>query len=78
MAQTKVGPKARELRGLQTRERLLGAAAIEFARAGMADVRAIVSAAGVAQGTFFFHFPTKNTCCMNWNVAKSSAWPSSS
>lgn len=52
---------AREARRLQTRERLLGAATAEFKRTGMAqaDVGAIVTAAGVAHGTFFFHFPTK-------------------
>jgi AcrR family transcriptional regulator len=52
---------AREAKRLQTRERLMGAAVAEFARAGMAqaDVGAIVAAAGVAHGTFFFHFPTK-------------------
>jgi AcrR family transcriptional regulator len=51
----------RDAKRLQTRERLLGAAVAEFARAGMAeaDVGAIVAAAGVAHGTFFFHFPTK-------------------
>jgi AcrR family transcriptional regulator len=39
----------------------MGAAIAEFKRSGMAeaDVGAIVSAAGVAHGTFFFHFPTK-------------------
>jgi AcrR family transcriptional regulator len=39
----------------------MGAAIAEFKRAGIAaaDVRAIVAAAGVAHGTFFFHFPTK-------------------
>ena len=54
------GPQ-RGSKGLQTRERLLGAAAGEFKRAGMAaaDTAAIASAAGVAQSTFFFHFPTK-------------------
>lgn len=52
---------AREAKRLQTRERLMGAAIAEFKRAGMAeaDVSAIVAAAGVAHGTFFFHFPTK-------------------
>ncbi len=52
---------AREAKRLQTRERLMGASIAEFARAGMAeaDVSAIVAAAGVAHGTFFFHFPTK-------------------
>ncbi len=51
----------REAKRLQTRERLLGAAIAEFKRSGMteADVGAIVAAAGVAHGTFFFHFPTK-------------------
>lgn len=52
---------AREMRRLQTRERILGAAIAEFKASGMAgaDVGAIVSAAGVAHGTFFFHFPSK-------------------
>ena len=51
----------RSRKGLQTRERLLGAAISEFKRGGMAaaDTAAIASAAGVAHGTFFFHFPTK-------------------
>jgi AcrR family transcriptional regulator len=54
-------PSARETKRLQTRERLMGAAIAEFKRGGMAeaDVGAIVAAAGVAHGTFFFHFPTK-------------------
>ncbi|MCV7282123.1 TetR/AcrR family transcriptional regulator [Mycolicibacterium flavescens] len=48
-------------KGLQTRERLLGAAIAEFKRAGIAaaDVGAVVAAAGVAHATFYFHFPTK-------------------
>jgi AcrR family transcriptional regulator len=52
---------SREAKRLQTRERLMGAAIAEFKRTGMAeaDVSAIVAAAGVAHGTFFFHFPTK-------------------
>ena len=39
----------------------MGAAIAEFKRSGIAaaDVGAIVAAAGVAHGTFFFHFPTK-------------------
>ncbi len=51
----------RETKRLQTRERLMGAAIAEFKRSGIAaaDVGAIVTAAGVAHGTFFFHFPTK-------------------
>jgi AcrR family transcriptional regulator len=52
---------ARDAKRLQTRERLLGAAIAEFKRSGMADadVGTIVAAAGVAHGTFFFHFATK-------------------
>lgn len=48
-------------KGQRTRERLLGAAIGEFRRTGMAaaDVKAIAAAAGVAPGTFYFHFPTK-------------------
>jgi AcrR family transcriptional regulator len=56
-----VKQSSRETRRLQTRERILGAAIAEFRRSGMAgaDVNAIVAAAGVAHGTFFFHFPSK-------------------
>jgi TetR/AcrR family transcriptional regulator, repressor for uid operon len=56
-----VTPSTREARRLQTRERILGAAIAEFKRSGMtgAEVSAIVGAAGVAHGTFFFHFPSK-------------------
>lgn len=56
-----VKQSARETRRLQTRERILGASIAEFKHSGMtgADVNAIVAAAGVAHGTFFFHFPSK-------------------
>jgi AcrR family transcriptional regulator len=56
-----VEPSARQARRLQTRERILCAAIAEFKRSGMAgaEVSAIVAAAGVAHGTFFFHFPSK-------------------
>lgn len=58
---TEVKRSSRELRRLQTRERILGAAIVEFTSSGMAgaDIGAIVQAAGVAHGTFFFHFPSK-------------------
>jgi AcrR family transcriptional regulator len=58
---SQVKASVREARRLQTRERILGAATVEFKRSGTAaaDVDAIVGAAGVAHGTFFFHFPTK-------------------
>lgn len=54
-------PPERRAKGLQTRERLMGAAIAEFKRSGLAaaDTAAIVASAGVAHGTFFFHFPTK-------------------
>ncbi|MDT5391069.1 MAG: hypothetical protein QOE04_4710 [Mycobacterium sp.] len=56
-----VKPTMRETRRLQTRERVFGAAVAEFKSAGVAgaDVSAIVAAAGVAHGTFYSHFPTK-------------------
>lgn len=52
---------SRQAQRLATRERLFAAAVVEFKRAGLAgaDVGAIVDEAGVAHGTFFFHFPTK-------------------
>ncbi|MDQ2649273.1 MAG: TetR/AcrR family transcriptional regulator [Actinomycetota bacterium] len=51
----------REAQRLATRERLFTVAVAEFKRAGLAgaDVGAIVAEAGVAHGTFYFHFPTK-------------------
>jgi TetR/AcrR family transcriptional repressor of uid operon len=56
-----VKPSLRDARRLRTRERILGAAIVEYKRSGMAraDVTSIVAAAGVAHGTFYFHFPTK-------------------
>jgi AcrR family transcriptional regulator len=52
---------SREAQRLATRERLFTAAVAEFKRSGVAaaDVGAVVREAGVAHGTFFFHFPTK-------------------
>lgn len=52
---------ARAARRRQTRERILESAIAEFRRAGMAgaEVSAIVANAGVAHGTFYFHFPSK-------------------
>lgn len=51
----------RVARRLETRARLFGAALTEISRRGVAaaDVSAIVADAGVARGTFYFHFPTK-------------------
>lgn len=58
---SQVKVSARAARRMQTRERILGAAIAEFKKSGMAgaDVNAIAAAAGVAHGTFFFHFPSK-------------------
>jgi len=52
---------AREVQRLQTRARLYDAAVAEIGRSGLAgtDVAAVAAAAGVARGTFYFHFPTK-------------------
>jgi TetR/AcrR family transcriptional regulator, repressor for uid operon len=52
---------SREAQRLQTRRRVYDAAVAEFKRAGMADadVAVIAKEAGVARGTFYFHFPTK-------------------
>ncbi|WP_280401199.1 TetR/AcrR family transcriptional regulator [Nocardia carnea] len=54
-------PGGREARRLETRERVFEAAVAEFRRTGTAgaDVGAIIEAAGVARGTFYFHFPSK-------------------
>jgi len=51
----------RDIQRQQTRQRVYTAALAEFKRTGMAaaDVGDIVAAAGVARGTFYFHFPTK-------------------
>jgi TetR/AcrR family transcriptional repressor of uid operon len=51
----------REVRRLQTRQRVYAAAIAEFKRTGMAaaDVGVIAKEARVARGTFYFHFPTK-------------------
>jgi AcrR family transcriptional regulator len=52
---------AREAQRLETRARLF-AAVTEIGRSGLAgaDVSTIAAAAaGVARGTFYFHFPTK-------------------
>ena len=61
MTRATAKPSLREAKRLETRQRVLDAAITEFKRAGMADadVGAIIRSAGVAHGTFYFHFPTK-------------------
>jgi AcrR family transcriptional regulator len=51
----------REAQRLETRARLFDAAVAEIGRSGLAgaDVSTIAAAVGVARGTFYFHFPTK-------------------
>ena len=61
MTQGDVHLSTRDRQRLETRERLFAVAVDEIAAAGLdgADVGAIARAAGVARGTFYFHFPTK-------------------
>src|ERR1700744_2496401 len=54
-------PNGRDAQRQETRKRVYAAAVAEFRRVGRAaaDVSVIVKEAGVARGTFYFHFPTK-------------------
>jgi AcrR family transcriptional regulator len=54
-------PSRRERQRLETRQRIYQAAVEEFRQVGFqrAQVETIVERAGVARGTFYFHFPTK-------------------
>jgi AcrR family transcriptional regulator len=54
-------PSRRERQRLETRDRLYEAAVAEFRQVGFAraQIETIVERAGVARGTFYFHFPTK-------------------
>jgi TetR/AcrR family transcriptional regulator, repressor for uid operon len=51
---------------LETRDRLFEAALAEFRHVGVgaAEIERIVRAAGVARGTFYLHFPTKDHVLM--------------
>jgi len=55
-------PRRRDQQREDTRNRVFEAALAEFRRVGFADaqVSRIAEAAGVAHGTFFFHFPSKD------------------
>jgi TetR/AcrR family transcriptional repressor of uid operon len=61
MAAGKDKPNGREVQRRETRQRVYAAAVTEFRQVGMAaaDVSVIAREAGVARGTFYFHFPTK-------------------
>jgi AcrR family transcriptional regulator len=60
---------------LQTRDRVFDAAVAEFRRAGVteAQIEGIVRAAGVARGTFYLHFPTKDHVLMELLRRKQAA-----
>ena len=57
---------SRTRRRLETRDRLVEVALAEFRRRGVAaaEIEDIVRAAGVARGTFYLHFPTKDHVLM--------------
>jgi AcrR family transcriptional regulator len=61
MTSTEGKPNGREVQRLETRQRVYASAVAEFMRVGMAaaDISVITKEAGVARGTFYFHFPTK-------------------
>lgn len=61
MSEVQDKPQGRAAQRLQTRQRVFDAAIAEFKNVGMAeaDIGTIVEAAGVARGTFYFHFPSK-------------------
>lgn len=55
-------PGAREIKRQQTYQRIFDASIEEFCRVGADEARVdqICKQVGVAKGTFFFHFPTKD------------------
>jgi len=65
----------REQKRLETRERLYEAALAEFGQAGFqkAQIDRIVERAGVARGTFYFHFPTKEHVLLELQRREESA-----
>ncbi len=64
----------REAQRLQTRSRVFDTALAEIGRSGLAgaDVATIAAAAGVARGTFYFHFPTKEHVLVELERAEES------
>ena len=65
----------REQQREDTRKRIFEAAVDEFRREGFALARVdrIVAAAGVARGTFYFHFPTKEHVLLELQVRHEAA-----
>lgn len=68
MHQELSAPSARERQRAETRERLFQAALDEIRQVGVAaaQVDRIVATVGVARGTFYFHFPTKEDVLLEW------------
>ena len=62
------GAGARDRQRAETRERLFQAALDEIRLNGVAgaQVDRIVGSVGVARGTFYFHFPTKEDVLLEW------------
>jgi len=62
------GAGARDRQRAETRERLFQAALDEIRHQGVAgaQVDRIVASVGVARGTFYFHFPTKEDVLLEW------------
>ena len=67
--------RSRKLKRLETRERIFEAALVEFREAGFqkAQIDRIVERAGVARGTFYFHFPTKEHVLLELQRREESA-----
>jgi len=66
---------SRMRRRLETRDRVFEAALTEFRRTGVSasQIEDIVKSAGVARGTFYLHFPTKDHVLMELMRRKQSA-----
>lgn len=62
------GAGSRDRQRAETRERLFQAALEEIRHQGVAgaQVDRIVGSVGVARGTFYFHFPTKEDVLLEW------------
>ena len=67
--------RSREQKRLETRERIYEAALAEFIEVGFqkAQIDRIVERAGVARGTFYFHFPTKEHVLLELQRREESA-----
>jgi TetR/AcrR family transcriptional regulator, repressor for uid operon len=68
MQEQEVSRSGRDRQRAETRERLYQAALDEIRQVGVAaaQVDRIVGVVGVARGTFYFHFPTKEDVLLEW------------